>query len=145
MAPDKCAPQHRNSSRRTSRTRRRDVSSAPARSTKTQAHPSVANLDFLEFVSILLVLKFLRCNKSIGLAHDEKMLVRTISPRNRAVGVGKRPETGGEVQTRSAVPPNSPSKSAAKREKRDRTHRNPTLGAGVGSLGKATYSRDNAI
>ena len=31
---------------------------------------------------------------------------------------------------------------AAKRKIPERTHRNPTLGAGVGSLGKATYGRD---
>ena len=73
--------------------------------------------DFDRFGSILLVLQILVCHISISLAHDEKKLVRAISPRNRAVGVGNRPETGGELQTRSAAPPNSPSNSKKKTRK----------------------------
>ena len=81
-------------------------------------------------------------DKSIGLVYDEKKWGRTITPRNRAVGVGNRPETGGELRSRRGPPPKLPTNFEKNREKPETTHRKQTLGVGVGSLEKAPYGRD---
>ena len=97
------------------------------------------------FWPILTVLKISVTDKSIGLVYDEKMSRRTISPRNRAVGVGNRPETGGELRSRRAPPPKLPTNFEKNREKHETTHRKPTQGAGVGSLEKAPYGREKRV